>query len=1035
MRSPTRLRTAAVGALLGLLAAFAGPGGSAAAAPADTPSATPADTTVGAVTGFTADPAGAVYRLTAGPAKARISFVSAETFRIELAPDGTFADPTGQDIVLPQGPPPATRWTDLGDAYELRTDQVILRAAKNPLRFAAYRPDGTPLWSETQGLSWNKDRTVQTLARGADEQFYGAGMQNGRGNTSHRGKTVEVGVDYDWNDGGHPNSVPFYLSSAGYGVYRNTYAPGTYTFADPVTTTAKEQRFDAYYFTGGGNGPGNGSGNALKDVIGQYTALTGKPFLPPMYGLETGDADCYLHNANRGERHTLDALEVADDYVRHDMPNGWMLVNDGYGCGYENLAETSQGLGARGTRLGLWTEDGIDRLGDQVKAGQRVAKLDVAWVGEGYKFALDGCKDAYAGIEANSDARGFTWAPESWSGAQRCGVQWSGDQSGSWDYIRWQIPTYAGASMSGLAYTTGDVDGIFGGSPTTYTRDLQWKTFLPVTMTMDGWAPTDKQPFRHGEPYTSINRASLKLHEALLPYIYSHAHRATKTGVGLARPLALEYPDDPAAASDAAKYEFLSGEDFLVAPVYQNAVERDGIYLPKGTWIDYHNGRTYQGPVTLNDYSAPLDTLPLFVRAGAAVPMWPGGIRSATDRRPGDPIAWDVYPQGTSSFELYEDDGVTREHRTGRSATQRADVRAPARGAGDVTVRIGASTGDYTGKPAARPYRFTVHTGDTPAAVTLDGRALPRQTSKAAFEAAPRGWWYDPADRGGVVQVKTAAQRTDRAFELRLTATSAVGGAVPGAAATAAVTGGQELGAGVPGTVAVDVTAGTQDATGVRTGLTVPAGWQVAPAAPIARIAAGTTRRVTLTVTPPAGATPGEVTLTADVRHRAAGQDRTATQRFAADVMPPPPTAPAWASDLVWLTATNGWGPPERDRSNGESGAADGHPLTLAGTSYAKGIGAHADSDIEVYTGGRCTALTADVGIDDEINGYGEVTFSVEADGQVKWTSPKLTGASATVPVRVDLTGAHHVHLRISDSNGSKSGDHGDWAGARFDCA
>ncbi|MFF3606214.1 NPCBM/NEW2 domain-containing protein [Streptomyces sp. NPDC002463] len=1018
MQSSSRMKVALAGAVLGLFAAFAGPG--------STASATPTDTTVGDVTGFAAD--GAVYRLTAGRTEARVSFVTADTFRIELAPDGKFTDPTGSDITLPQGPPPATHWRDLGDRYELATAEVTLRATKSPLRFSAVRADGTPLWTETQGLTWNQDRTVQTLARGADEQFYGAGMQNGRGNTSHRGKTVEVGVDYNWNDGGHPNSVPFYLSSAGYGVYRNTYAPNTYVFDEPVTTTAREQRFDAYYFAGDGK-------DAVKDVIGQYTRLTGKPFMPPVYGLEIGDSDCYLHNANRGERHTLDALKVADGYVANDMPNGWMLVNDGYGCGYENLAETTAGLGERDMKLGLWTEDGIDKLADQVKAGQRVAKLDVAWVGSGYKFALDGCKDAHAGIEANSDARGFTWAPESWSGAQRCGVQWSGDQSGSWEYIRWQIPTYAGASMSGLAYTTGDVDGIFGGSAKTYTRDLQWKTFLPVTMTMDGWAANDKQPFRYGEPYTTINRASLKLHEALLPYIYSHAYRATKTGVGLARPLALEYPDDPKAATEAAKYEFLSGEDFLVAPVYRDAVERDGIYLPKGTWIDYWNGRVYEGPVTLDHYSAPLDTLPLFVRAGAAVPMWPGSVRSYQDRAPGDPIAWDVYPKGSSSFELYEDDGVTREHRTGRYATQRADVGAPEAGRGDVTVRVGAGTGSYTGKPAARPYAFTVHTGDAPDAVKLDGRPLPALTSRAAFDAAAQGWWYDRDERGGVVRVKTAALSTDRAFELRLTETSAVGGAVPGASAVLATPTGQELGAGTPGTVAVDVTAGTRDATDVRVSLDVPAGWQVTPAAPIARVPAGTTRRVEVAVTPAADAKPGEATLTATARHRAAGTDRTAVQRFAVGVMPPAPSSDAWASDLAWLRATNGWGPAERDRSNGESAAGDGHTLTLAGQTYAKGIGAHADSDIEVYLGGRCTTFTADVGIDDEINGYGDVAFSVEADGRVLWTSPRLTGASATLPVNVDVTGAKHVRLKITDTNGSKSGDHGDWAAARFGCA
>lgn len=1014
MQSSTRIRTAVVAALLGLFAVVSGPGG----ARAD--SAAPAGTTVGDLTGFSAD--GPVYHLRAGTAEARVSFVSGETFRIELAPDGTFSDPAGDAIVLPQGSPPRTHWKERSDRYDLSTGDVTLRAYKSPLRFALYRADGTQVWSEAKGLSWDGEKTTQTLARGGDEQFYGAGMQNGRGNTSHRGKTVEVGVDYNWDDGGHPNSVPFYLSSAGYGVFRNTFAPNTYAFTDPVTTSAKEQRFDAYYFAGD-----------PKDVIGQYTKLTGKPFLPPVYGMEIGDSDCYLHNANRGERRTLDSLKVADGYVENDMPNGWMLVNDGYGCGYEDLAQTAKGLQDRDMEMGLWTEDGIDKLGDQVKAGQRVAKLDVAWVGDGYKFALDGCKDAYKGIEDNSDARGFTYAPESWSGAQRCGVQWSGDQYGTWDYIRWQIPTYAGATMSGLAYTTGDVDGIFGGSAKTYTRDLQWKMFLGTTMTMDGWADSDKQPYRYGEPYTSVNRDYLKLKESLLPYQYSYAHEATKTGVGMVRPLVLEYPDDPKAATDAAKYEFMSGEDFLVAPVYEDSTERDGIYLPKGTWTDYWTGRTYRGPVTVDDYSAPLDTLPLFVRGGASVPMWPG-IRSYKDRTAGSPLAWDIYPQGKSSFTLYEDDGVTREHRDGAYATQTAEVRAPAKGSGDITVNIGESKGGFTGKQSSRPYEFSVHTGSEPSAVKLTGK-LPRLASAAAYARAKQGWWYDRDDRGGVVKIKTAPLSTGKKFSVRLENASAVGGRNAAATATVSAPQGQEAGAGAPATVAVDVTAGKADVTDATVSLDVPEGWRAAPAGTVRRIPAGTTRRVEVSVTPAKDAALGEARLTAHVRYRSAGESRTAVQRIAAAVMPPPPAGEAWASDLKWLSSVNGYGPAERDRSNGESGAADGGPLTLAGKTYEKGIGTHADSDIEFYTGGQCSKFTADAGIDDEIDGYGEVAFSVEADGKVLWTSPKVTGASAAVPVDVSLDGARHVRLKVTDTNASKTGDHGDWGAARFTCA
>ncbi len=151
--------------------------------------------------------------------------------------------------------------------------------------------------------------------------------------------------------------------------------------------------------------------------------------------------------------------------------------------------------------------------------------------------------------------------------------------------------------------------------------------------------------------------------------------------------------------------------------------------------------------------------------------------------------------------------------------------------------------------------------------------------------------------------------------------------------------------------------------------------------------------------------------------------------------MPAPPEGEAWAGDLPWLNATNGWGPPERDRSNGESAAGDGHPLTLNGTSYAKGIGAHAGSDIEFWLGGQCSSLTATVGIDDEINGYGGVSFSVVADGRTLWSSPTVSGKSDPVPVNVTLTGARHVRLVVTDTDGTKSGDHGDWADAKFHCA
>ena len=138
-------------------------------------------------------------------------------------------------------------------------------------------------------------------------------------------------------------------------------------------------------------------------------------------------------------------------------------------------------------------------------------KLDVAWVGRGYQFALNGMRDAYEGIEKNSDARGFVWTTCAWAGAQRYSTIWSGDQSGNWEYIRFHIPTVIGAGLSGFNAATGDVDGIFGGSAQTQVRDLQWKCFTPVLMIISGWSKQTnlmKQPWIFGEPYTAHQPAA-----------------------------------------------------------------------------------------------------------------------------------------------------------------------------------------------------------------------------------------------------------------------------------------------------------------------------------------------------------------------------------------------------------------------------------------------------------------------------------------------------------------------------------------------
>jgi len=220
--------------------------------------------------------------------------------------------------------------------------------------------------------------------------------------------------------------------------------------------------------------------------------------------------------------------------------------------------------------------------------------------------------------------------------------------------------------------------------------------------------------------------------------------------------------------------------------------------------------------------------------------------------------------------------------------------------------------------------------------------------------------------------------------------------------------------------------------------MTVPSGWTAIPRTPPASpgIPAGGTFGVRWVVKAPAGTLPAASFLRATARFTQAGRQRSVTDTRAVRSTPQAPTADAFVSDLPFLSATNGWGPVERDKSNGENAAGDGRTITIGGTTYAKGLGAHADSTVAVYLGGRCSSFTAVAGVDDEVGNGGTVRFHVLADGVERYASPVQTGAAATgTAVTVNTTGAQQLDLVVDDGGDGNGQDHADWAAAKLTCA
>ena len=710
-------------------------------------------TAIGNLTRFERNEQGAI--LGSGMSRIRLIFYRDDIFRIWLASDGLFTDPAGNDIVRHYpADKPKVQITDQGSYYRFRTKTCVVRVYKKPLRFALYHTDDAGrVWEEIKPLVFGS-RTTQTLLAGSREYFYGCGMQNGY--FSHRGKEIRIEKGGGWDDGGRANPAPFYMSSAGYGVLRNTYDAGLYDFRDTLLLTHNENRFDAIYFYG----------PSYKEILDKYTGLTGRPFMIPRWALGLGDANCYNKSDREGRPQTTPAVisSVADKYIQYDMPRGWILPNDGYGCGYVKLDSVVKELAKRGFHTGLWTENGVDKISTEVgRYGTRLCKLDVAWVGPGYKFALDACKAAYQGIENNSDARGFVWSVMGWSGTQRYSTIWSGDQSGNWEYIRFHIPTVIGSGLSGFNAATGDVDGIFGGSDSTFTRDLQWKCFTPVLMVMSGWAKKDKQPYIPGEPFRSINRAYLDLKMQFTPYMYTYCRQAYEKGTPAVRGMVLEFPGDSVTWGTRTQYQFMLGEWLLVAPVYKSGAFRDSIYLPRGRWIDYWNGSSYEGNRWIGHYSAPLEKLPLFVKTGAILPMYP--LMHYDGEKPADTLLLDIYPRGKSHFELYEDDGDTRAYQKGAYTKTGISVRQRQ----DLSVVIQAAKGYYRSRYNRRAYLLTLHTTMIPKQTLVAGKPLKQLVNPAEIaDISKAGYFIEAGEKQGVIHIRTAFLSTNSNQEIRL---------------------------------------------------------------------------------------------------------------------------------------------------------------------------------------------------------------------------------------------------------------------------
>lgn len=743
---------------------------------------------------------------------ATLDFYGKNIFRLFVDPSGGIlrdpkADPEAQILVddprgVCKGEPAASvagelKVTDSGQAVVISTERLEVKFDKSSaLMSVTDRTRGTVVLQESAPVAFPKGKTVMTLKEQPDEYFYGGGVQNGR--FSHKGKSISIENQNSWTDGGVASPNPFYWSTGGYGILWHTFAKGEYDFGQSnpgqVLLSHDTDYLDVFVMVD----------ETTVGLLNDYYQLTGHPVLLPKFGFYEGHLNAYnrdywkedekgilfedgkrykesqkdnggIKESLNGEKqnYQFSARAVIDRYKAHDMPLGWLLPNDGYGAGYgqtgtldgnvQNLKSLTDYAHKNGVEIGLWTQSdlhpkaGVEALlqRDIVKevrdAGVRVLKTDVAWVGAGYSFGLNGVADV-AGIMTyyGNDSRPFIISLDGWAGTQRYAGIWSGDQTGgNWEYIRFHIPTYIGSGLSGNPNITSDMDGIFGGKNAVVNiRDFQWKTFTPMQLNMDGWGANEKYPHALGEPATSINRWYLKMKSELLPYTYSIAREAVD-GLPMMRAMFLEYPN-AYTWGKSTQYQYLFGPYFLVAPVYQSTRAdeegndiRNGIYLPEGKWIDYFNGDMYQGGRIINNYDSPLWKLPVFVKAGAIIPLAnPSNNVNEVDKTL---RIYELYPDGHSAFREYDDDGTTEAYKRGEYVT--TYIESDVNGKGRATVTIHPAEGTFNGfvKDKATELRINVTQRPKKVSATM-GRKKVKLAEAASMEDFLKGenvFYYD----------------------------------------------------------------------------------------------------------------------------------------------------------------------------------------------------------------------------------------------------------------------------------------------------
>ncbi|AQS86695.1 alpha-glucosidase 2 [Neoasaia chiangmaiensis NBRC 101099] len=370
--------------------------------------------------------------------------------------------------------------------------------------------------------------------------------------------------------------------------------------------------------------------------------------------------------------------------------------------------------------------DNIHRIDEPGFASRKALHAEIHNI-----YGMQNHRATYEGLLAlKPNERPYVMTRASYAGGQRYGTTWTGDNSSNWNHLRLTVPMLESLGLGGFAFAGADIGG-FAGSPSAdlLTRWIEIGMFQPLARDHSDEDSQPQEPWVGGKAQEDIRRRFIEERYRLLPYNYTLAEEAARTGIPMIRPLFMEFPEgllNGIPLDLAAWGQFMWGPSLMVAPPpTPESPAPYSVTLPAGGWYDYWTGKPVSGVkplklwgasgmfLTLKDEGAAsphalpvtprLDQLPVFVRAGSIIPRQ--ALVQSTDETPKGPLEIDVYPGANCHGSVYADDGHSFDYRNG--AYSRTDLTCMQHSDGSIDVSIGKPEGSYT--PWWHSYHIVVH--------------------------------------------------------------------------------------------------------------------------------------------------------------------------------------------------------------------------------------------------------------------------------------------------------------------------------------